>query len=131
MIFYLIYLLIDTKKFIHIFRLDKTVGSARNVDSGIPLLQYFAAFAGCSSESEASFKTMAFLIDKTNELELPYVIIIDGSDGSIADMICNSANSKKLTLDSCQSVSIDDIKDGTSYIAIMQKNLNVLREALN
>ncbi len=94
-------------------------------------IEYFAAFAGCSSESEASFKTMAFLIDKTNELELPYVIIIDGSDGSIADMICNSSNAKKLTLDSCQSVSIDDIKDGTSYIGIMQKNLNVLREALN
>ncbi len=94
-------------------------------------LEYFAAFAGCSSESEASFKTMAFLIDKTNELQLPAVLTIDGSDGSIAEMIIKSSNSKILSLDSCQSVSITDIKNGTSYLGIMQRNLEVLKEVLN
>ncbi len=94
-------------------------------------LEYFAAFAGCSSESEASFKTMAFLIDKTKELELPAILTIDGSDGSIAEMITKSTKSKILSLDSCQSVSITDIKNGTSYLGIMENNLEVLREVLN
>ncbi len=94
-------------------------------------LEYHAAFSGCSSESEASFQTMAFLIDKTKELELPVVITIEGSDGSIAEMICNETGVQKVTLDSCQSVSAEDIKNGTSYINIMKSNLEILREALN
>ncbi len=94
-------------------------------------LQYHAAFSGCSSESEASFQTMAFLIDKTKELNLPVVITIEGSDGSIAEMICNETGAKNITLDSCQSVSSADIENGTSYINIMKNNLEILREALN
>ena len=94
-------------------------------------LEYHAAFSGCSSESEASFQTMAFLIDKTKELNLPVVITIEGSDGSIAEMICKETGAKTVTLDSCQSVSSDDIENGTSYINIMKNNLEILREALN
>ncbi len=94
-------------------------------------LTYFAAFAGCSSESEASFETMAFLIDKTKELDLPYVLTIEGSDGSLAKTVCESTESKIAVLDSCQSVSMSDIKNGTSYINIMKSNLEVLQEALN
>ncbi len=94
-------------------------------------LTYYAAFAGCSSESEASFQTMAFIIDKTKELELPVVLTIDGSDGSIAKSVCEATGAKSAMLDSCQSVSAQDIQNGTSYINIMKSNLNVLREALN
>lgn len=94
-------------------------------------LTYFAAFAGCSSESEASFETMAFLIDKTKELMLPVVLTIEGSDGSIASMICEETGAKALTLNSCQSVSSADIEQGTSYLEIMKNNLEILREALN
>ncbi len=94
-------------------------------------LEYHAAFSGCSSESEASFQTMAFLIDKTKELSLPAVIIIEGSDGSIAQMICSETGAKTLTLDSCQSVSAADINQGTNYLDIMRNNLEILREALN
>ncbi len=94
-------------------------------------LEYHAAFSGCSSESEASFQTMAFLIDKTKELSLPAVIITEGSDGSIAEMICSETGTKTLTLNSCQSVSSADIENGTSYIGIMKNNLEILREALN
>lgn len=94
-------------------------------------LTYFAAFAGCSSESEASFETMAFLIDKAKELSLPVILTIDGSDGSLAETVCESTGSKIAVLDSCQSVSSSDIANGTSYISIMQSNLEVLREALN
>lgn len=94
-------------------------------------LEYHAAFSGCSSESEASFQTMAFLVDKTKELNLPAVITIEGSDGSIAEMICKETGAKTLTLDSCQSVSSADIENGKSYINIMKSNLEILREALN
>lgn len=94
-------------------------------------LEYHAAFAGCSSESEASFQTIAFLIDKTKELQLPVVLTIDGSDGSIANTVCDSTGAKTLVLDSCQSVSSADIEQGTTYIGIMESNLQILREALN
>lgn len=94
-------------------------------------LTYFAAFAGCSSESEASFETMAFLIDKTKELNLPVILTIDGSDGSLAETVSESTGAKTAVLDSCQSVSSADIANGTSYINIMKNNLDVLREALN
>ncbi len=94
-------------------------------------LEYYAAFAGCSSESEASFQTMAFLIDKTKELSLPVILTIDGSDGSLAKTVCDSTNSKSAMLNSCQSVSMTDIENGTSYLDIMKTNLEVLREALN
>ena len=63
-------------------------------------LTYYAAFAGCSSESEASFDTLAFLIDKTKELSLPVVLIIDKSDGAIAETICAESGSQVLSLDS-------------------------------
>lgn len=94
-------------------------------------LTYFAAFAGCSSESEASFETMAFLIDKTRELSLPVILTIDGSDGSLAETVCDATGSKTAVLDSCQSVSSADIANGTSYIGIMESNLEVITEALN
>lgn len=94
-------------------------------------LEYYAAFSGCSSESEASFETMAFLIDKTKELSLPVILTIDGSDGSLAKTVSDAAGAKIRTLDSCQSVSITDIENGTDYLKIMASNLEVLKEALN
>ena len=94
-------------------------------------IEYFAAFSGCSSESEASFETMAKLIDKTKELSLPVILTIDGSDGTLAKTVCSETGAKARTLDSCQSVSIKDIENGTSYLGIMASNLEVLKEALN
>lgn len=94
-------------------------------------LTYHAAFAGCSSESEASFETMAYLIDKTKELSLPAVMIIDNSDGSLAETVSAESGAKILSLDSCQSVSMADINQGVNYLDIMKSNLEVLTEALN
>ncbi len=94
-------------------------------------IEYFAAFSGCSSESEASFETMAKLIDKTNELSLPVVLTIDGSDGTLAKTVCSETGAQTRTLDSCQSVSITDIRNGTSYLGIMTSNLEIIKEALN
>jgi zinc transport system substrate-binding protein len=97
-------------------------------------LNYYAAFIGCSAETEASFSTISFLCDKSDELELPVVMVIDGSDEEIAEtIIFNSASKDKkvLTLDSMQSVALKDIKNGTTYLSVMEENLKVLKEALN
>lgn len=97
-------------------------------------LKYYAAFVGCSAESEASFETIAFLARKLDELKLGGVLIIDGSDGSIAKtVISNTADKKQtvLTLNSMQSVTQRDIENGADYYKIMESNLSVLTQALN
>ena len=96
-------------------------------------LDYYAAFAGCSAESEASFETIAFLAGKVDELGLKAIMQIEGSDGKIARTIKETTASKDqaiLTLDSMQSAAASDIHGGTTYLSIMEKNLEVLKDAL-
>ncbi len=96
-------------------------------------LKYYAAFVGCSAETEASFKTIAFLSNKVDELSLPVVFKIESGDGKIAQTIIQntkSKNAKILTLDSMQSVTKTDIANGATYLTIMEKNLDVLKAAL-
>ena len=96
-------------------------------------LSYYAAFEGCSAETEASFETVAFLAGKLDELGLNCVMTIDGSDKRIAQTIIESSENKDrkiLTLDSMQSTTMKDIKDGASYYGIMESDLGVLKEAL-
>ena len=96
-------------------------------------IDYFAAFVGCSAESEASFKTVVFLANKVDELGLNAIIKIESSDGSIAKTVNENTKNKNasiLTLNSMQSVNSNDISDGITYIAICENNLEVLREAI-
>lgn len=96
-------------------------------------LTYYAAFVGCSAETEASFETITFLAKKVDELSLPAIFTIEGKDKRIAETIIQNTASKDqkiLTLDSMQSVSSGDIKNGTTYMSIMESNLSVLKEAL-
>ena len=96
-------------------------------------LNYYAAFSGCSAETEASFETITFLAGKCDELSLPALLTIDGSDGRIAETIVQASADKSrqiLSLDSMQSVSGKDIEAGTSYLSIMESNLSVLEQAL-
>lgn len=96
-------------------------------------LKYYAAFAGCSAESEASFKTIAFLAEKLNELDLNYVCQIESSNGKIAKTIISTSKNKKakvVTLDSLQSTTAKQIKKGASYLGAMEQNLLVVKEAL-
>ena len=97
-------------------------------------LDYYAAFIGCSSESEASFETITFLANKCDELNSEYVYTIDGSDCSIANAIVSSTKSKSqkvLTLDSMQNVKMNDKTVPVDYISVMKKNYDTLKEALN
>ena len=96
-------------------------------------LKYYAAFQGCSAESEASFKTILFLADKLDELKLPCVLTIDGSSKKIAETVVRTAKSGPvpiLTLDSLQSVRDADAARGLDYLVVMERNLEILKEAL-
>ena len=97
-------------------------------------LDYYAAFNGCSAETEASFETIANLAEKMDELDLDTVFIIENSDDSIAKSIISSSknkNAKIQKLNSIQSVTSDDISRGVSYISIMNDNLDTLKKVLN
>ena len=91
-------------------------------------LTYYAAFPGCSAETEASFETVAFLADKTAELDLPAVLTMEGSDGRIAETVVRSTGGDRpvLTLDAMQGKMAGD----ATYLSVMEKNLAVLRQAL-
>lgn len=97
-------------------------------------LKYYAAFVGCSAETEASFSTIAFLAEKADELGAGTIFTIEGSDKSIARSVIESTSSGDIEiaeLDSVQSVSDDKVKSGATYIDIMKSNYDVLKEALN
>ena len=96
-------------------------------ESGI---KYYAAFKGCDAGSEASFETVKFLANKMDELNMTDIFIIDGSKGDLAKTIVDNTkdkNAKVLVLDSMQSTKSSD---NASYLDIMKKNLEVLKEVL-
>ena len=96
-------------------------------------LSYYAAFAGCSAETEASFRTITFLADKVDEFNLTSVLTIESSDQKIAQTIIQNTKEKNqniLTLNSMQSVTSNDVAAGSGYLSIMESNLDVLKEAL-
>ena len=96
-------------------------------------LDYYAAFVGCSAETEASFETVVFLSKKVDELGLNSVLKIESGDGKIARTIVQNTKNKTakvLTLDSIQSTTLKQANAGTTYLKIMEENLKVLKEAL-
>lgn len=97
-------------------------------------LDYYAAFVGCSAESEASFETITFLADKVDSLGLNTILTIENSDQKIAETIRDNTASQDqeiLVMDSLQSVSQDQIDEGKTYLDTMTSNLDVLKAALN
>ncbi len=97
-------------------------------------LNYYAAFVGCSAETEASFETVAFLAEKLNEVGTKSVMVIEGSDGKIANTIIQTAGAKDcsvLTLDSLQSYQVKYTDEDKTYLQAMMGNMEVLRKALD
>lgn len=97
-------------------------------------LNYYAAFPGCSAESEASFETVIFLADKVDELNISSIVVLENSDGIIADTVINNSSSsgiKILNMNSLQSVTEKDISEGINYLQVMENNLNTVITALN
>ena len=97
-------------------------------------LQYYAAFIGCSAETEASFATISFLAGKVDELGLRYVLTLEGTNHKIAETVIRTTAGKDqtvLSMDSMQSVTSGDLQSGISYLGIMESNLSVLKQALS
>ena len=95
---------------------------------------YYAAFVGCSAETEASFETIAFLAKKADELDAKTIFVIENSDHKIADAIIENTSTKDAkvaTLNSLQSVTKEQLDNDHTYISLMRENLEVLRQALN
>ena len=98
-------------------------------------IKYYAAFVGCSAESEASFETIAFLANKMDSDSLPAILTIEKGNKKIASAVLaaskNSKDAQILTINSMQSVTEQQIAKGESYLTIMQTNLEILKKALN
>lgn len=97
-------------------------------------LSYYAAFLGCSAESEAGFETISFLSSKISELQLNTVFILEGAKHDIADTVIAGSKRQNIeikALNSMQSVSSRDIEQGLDYIKIMTENLETIESSLN
>lgn len=94
-------------------------------------LDYFAAFPGCSTDTEPSSATVAFLIDKVKAEQIPVVFHIELSNEKMADTICEATGAKKLLFHACHNVSKEDFENGVTYLDLMTANVAALKEALN
>ncbi|MEG1848722.1 MAG: metal ABC transporter substrate-binding protein [Lachnospiraceae bacterium] len=93
-------------------------------------LSYYAAFPGCSSETEPSAATIAFLTDKVKEDKIPLVLYLELSNHTIADAIAESTGTQTAMLHSCHNISAKEAEAGVTYLSLMQQNLEVLKGAL-
>lgn len=93
-------------------------------------LEYYAAFPGCASETEPSAKTVAFLINKITEEDIPVIFHIELSNKQMAETISEATGAKVMLLHSCHNISLDDFQNGFTYLDLMQLNTEVLKEAL-
>ena len=96
-------------------------------------LSYYAAFVGCSAETEASFETIVFLANQVDRLGLKAILQIESADGSMARTIRDNTKTKNqaiLTMDSMQSTTSEDVSKGATYLSAMENNLSVLKDAL-
>lgn len=93
-------------------------------------LDYRAAFPGCSSESEPSAKTVAYLIDKIRKERIPYIFYIEFSNQKLAKTIQEETGAVPLLFHSCHNLSKDEMEQRCTYLGLMQKNAENLKEAL-
>ncbi len=97
-------------------------------------IEYYAAFEGCSSETDASFDTIISLASKVDELGIEVLLTTEKTDGNVADAVILASSAKDLKirpLNSMQSISYRDAEQGDTYLAIMEDNIVFLKEALN
>ena len=94
-------------------------------------LDYYAAYPGCADAAEPSAATVAFLIDKVRAEGIPVVFTIELSNGKLADTICEATDAKKLEFATCHNVTAQAFANGATYLQLMERNVQALREALN
>ncbi|MFI3115306.1 MAG: metal ABC transporter substrate-binding protein [Clostridia bacterium] len=96
-------------------------------------IDYYAAFSSCTAETEASFQTIAYLVEKMNELELSNIFYVEGGMINIAQTIIDNTENKQqeiLCMNSMEGVSMADVVAGESYLSIAKANLDALQIAL-
>lgn len=94
-------------------------------------IEWYAAFPTCAAESEPSAKTIAELISKVNKDGIPVIYTLELSSGKTAKTIAEETGAKILTFHSIQNVTETDFSAGETYISLMQRNADALREGLN
>ncbi len=94
-------------------------------------LEYYAAWPGCADEAEPSAATVAFLIDKVNEENIPVVFHIELSNEDMADTICEATGAEKLLFSACHNVTRAQFEEGVTYLDLMWQNVDALKEALS
>ena len=94
-------------------------------------LKYYAAFPGCASDTEPSAATMAYLINKVKEERIPVVLKMELSNDNIAKAIAEATDTKVKVLYSCHNITADQFAAGETYLSMMEKNVETLREALS
>ncbi len=93
-------------------------------------LDYRAAFPGCSAESEPSVKTVAYLVDKIREEDIPNAFYIEFSNQRLVKTIQEETGALPLLFHSCHKLSRDEMERGDTYLTLMRKNAENLKEAL-
>lgn len=94
-------------------------------------LDYYAAFSGCAEDTEASAKTISFLIEKVKELKINYVIKQEFSALKLANTIASETDSEVLTLNACHNLSKEQYQNKVEMIELLENNLETLKKALN
>lgn len=94
-------------------------------------LDYYAAFSGCASDTEPSAATMAFLINKVKEEKVPMVLKMELSNDNIAKAIAEATETDVKVFYSCHNLTAQEFKDGETYLSMMEKNVETLKEVLN
>ena len=96
-------------------------------------IKYYAAFKGCSAETEASFETVSYLSNKVSEIDAKAVLVTESSDKKLAKTIIYNSNNKFADIyvvDSLQSTSLREAFNGKTYLATMYANLTNIKKAL-
>ena len=94
-------------------------------------LKYYAAFPGCSEQTEANVKTVSFLVKKIKEDKIPVIFKIELSNGLIAETLSKETGAKVREIQTAHNISEKDFEAGVTYVDLMKRNLEVLKEALN
>jgi len=94
-------------------------------------LSYYAAFPGCSAETEASAATIASLIDHVKSENIPVVFYIEMSNQQMADTVAEATGAKTMLFHTCHNVTKAEFESGATYLSLMQNNVLALKAALN
>ena len=93
-------------------------------------LKVSAAFNGCSSETDPSAKTIAYLQNKVNEEKIPVVLYIELNPGTVAKTIADETGAKAMQIQTLHNVTLDDFNNGETWVSLMERNVDVLKKAL-